>query len=128
MTAISNAERDRLDDLYPIFEAIHFGTLIQALDGQISDAVEAFAAVVAPDVFVSDEITGTGNEIATAHGLGAVPDIVLVIPTTTSNGSPGFAATQGTHTSTAVKVTTGVDSKYVIVAKKHNYVAPEPEE
>ena len=65
--------------------------------------------------------TGTGSEQSLTHGLGRIPDLVLVIPYAGNNGS-GASGTQtatileGTHTSTAVKVTVTSGSTFKVLA------------
>ena len=67
------------------------------------------------DVFKSAEITGTGSEVDTAHGLGRIP--VIVIVSITENDGTALDIVQGTHDATNVKVTvTGAEIKYTIVA------------
>lgn len=68
-------------------------------------------------MYASAERTATGSEESIAHGLGAVPALVLVIPTDTSPSTAGvFTALEGTHTGTNVLVTVTADKKYKVVA------------
>lgn len=68
-------------------------------------------------VFISTERTATGSEETIAHGLGATPASVLVIPTDTSPATAGvFTVTEGTHTSTNVLVTVTSGKKYKVFA------------
>lgn len=65
--------------------------------------------------------TGTGAEQSLSHGLGRVPDIVLVIPTNGYNGSGAVGdkaavISYGTHTSSLVKVTVSSGATYKIIA------------
>ncbi len=67
------------------------------------------------DVFKSAEITGTGSNVDTAHGLGHTPTIVIV--TITENDGTAVDIVQGTHDATNVKVTVPDSAiKYTIVA------------
>lgn len=120
---IVDAEKNRLDDLYSIFERIGFGTLMQSFEAEIAAAAVAWGLVNAPTEFVSTIQTGTGSQQQIAHGLEGVPDIVLVIPA--EHGTAGFTLAQGTHTATNVLVTATSGVKYFVLARKHNYVAPE---
>lgn len=69
-------------------------------------------------VFVSSEQTGNGSEQSVAHGLGATPAAVLVVPTE-HPGTPdtgAFDIAEGTHTSTNVLVTVTTNVKYKVFA------------
>lgn len=65
------------------------------------------------NVFKSTEQTGTGSEQDIAHGLGAVPGLVIVTPTSTPDAAT-FA--EGTHDGTNVKVTATSGAKFKVVA------------
>lgn len=68
-------------------------------------------------VFVSAEITGNGSAQSTAHGLGATPAGVLIVPTDTAPATAGqYTAVEGTHTGTNVVVTVTTGKKYKIFA------------
>lgn len=67
------------------------------------------------DYFLSSEITGTGAEADTAHGLGRTPALVLVIPTENTTGNTLNIA-EGTHDGTNVKVTAPATMKYKVFA------------
>ena len=67
--------------------------------------------------FRSGDIAATGGAVSTAHGLGRVPTMVLVIPVAGNNGmgaagTQATTVTQGTHTSTNV-VWTGTNGGMV---------------
>lgn len=74
-------------------------------------ADDAVTAAKAP-VFVSTEQTGTGAGQNVAHGLGAVPALVLIAVTEDPAGT-GFDVAEGAHDSTnvVVTVTSGVKFK-----------------
>jgi formylmethanofuran:tetrahydromethanopterin formyltransferase len=61
-------------------------------------------------VFVAKQQAGTGASQNIAHGLGAVPAVVLAIPT------DGGTVVYGTHTSTNVVVTVTSGKKFDVVA------------
>ncbi len=65
--------------------------------------------------FKSTEQTGTGAEQDIAHGLGAVPTLVIVVPTKVNAAGDTF--TEGTHTATNVKVTAAAGAKYKVYAR-----------
>lgn len=71
--------------------------------------------------FTSNNVTGTGSAVSTAHGLGRIPSSVFVIVTGGNNGA-GAAGTQfpviteGSHTSSSVIVTCTAGSTYKILA------------
>jgi len=68
-------------------------------------------------VFVSTEQTGTGSAQNVAHGLGAVPAVVLVAPTELAAGlAAGYDCAEGTHTSTNVVVTVTSGAKFKVLA------------
>lgn len=69
-------------------------------------------------VFFSSEQTGTGSAQNVAHGLGATPAGVLVVPTE-HPGTPdtgAFDIAEGTHTSTNVVVTVTANVKFKVFA------------
>ncbi len=69
-------------------------------------------------VFASTEQTGTGSSQNVAHGLGAVPQIVLVVPTE-HPGTPdtgAFDIAEGAHDSTNVVVTVTANVKFKVLA------------
>jgi hypothetical protein len=67
--------------------------------------------------FVSTEQTGNGSAQSIAHGLGAVPSAILVIPTDLTAVTVGqYSAVEGTHTSTNVVVTVTSGKKYKVLA------------
>lgn len=71
----------------------------------------------ATQMFVSNEQTGDGTEQDVAHGLGAVPAGVLIVPTDTAPVTAGdYTSAQGTHDATNVKVTVTTGKKYVVWA------------
>ena len=67
--------------------------------------------------FVSTEQTGDGTAQSIAHGLGATPAAVLIVPTDTTPATTGaYTAAEGTHTSTNVVVTVTSGKKYKVMA------------
>jgi hypothetical protein len=68
-------------------------------------------------VFKSAEVTGNGSAQNTAHGLGVVPSLVLVIPTDTAPATTGaYTAVEGTHDATNCVVTVTSGKKYRVFA------------
>ena len=68
-------------------------------------------------VFISTEQTGNGSAQNVAHGLGATPAGVLIVPTDTAPATTGaYTVTEGTHTSTNVVVTVTSGKKYKVFA------------
>jgi len=67
------------------------------------------------DVFISAEIAGTGSEADTAHGLGRVPQIVIVY-LTQKDTTTAFDLVEGTHDATNIKVDCETTAKYKIIA------------
>lgn len=68
-------------------------------------------------VFQSTEQTGTGAAQNIAHGLGAIPSIVLIIPTDTAPATVGqYTAVEGAHDVTNVVVTVTTGKKYKVFA------------
>jgi hypothetical protein len=67
--------------------------------------------------FVSTEQTGNGSAQNVAHGLGVVPDKVLVVPTDTSPATTGaYTLTLGAHDATNVVATVTTGKKYMAFA------------
>lgn len=86
-----------------------------AINGAALTAGTVTAAKAA--VFFSTEQTGTGSAQNIAHGLGATPAGVLIVPTDLTPATVGsYAATEGTHTSTNVVVTVTNGKKYKVFA------------
>lgn len=68
-------------------------------------------------VFKSTQLTGTGASQNVAHGLGAVPGLVMVYPVDTNVATTGdYVMTEGSHTNTNVVVTVTSGKKFVVVA------------
>lgn len=68
-------------------------------------------------LFISTEQTGNGGSQSIAHGLGATPSKVFIIPTDLNPATTGdFTVTEGTHTSTNVVVTVTNGKKYKVFA------------
>lgn len=80
-------------------------------------AAKAVTAAKAP-VFVSAEQTGDGNPQNVAHGLAAVPSLVLVVPTvlTDAAAETGFSLVEGAHDATNCVVTATNTVKYKVMA------------
>lgn len=89
-------------------------------DGFLTTAKLGAAAVTKAkaSVFVSTEQTGNGSSQDVAHGLGATPTLVLVVPTLLSDAAAetGFTTTEGVHDGTNVKVTVTNTVKYKVMA------------
>lgn len=84
------------------------------LDGVGQPDGVTFAMV---NAFVSTEQTGDGTEQSIAHGLGATPAAVLIVPTDTAPATAGdYTATEGTHDATSVLVTVTTGKKYKVFA------------
>jgi hypothetical protein len=68
--------------------------------------------------FLSTVQTGTGAAQNIAHGLGAAPAGVLVVPVDNSAIAAGgpFTITEGTHSSTNVVVTVTLAAKFKVLA------------
>lgn len=68
-------------------------------------------------VFVSTEQTGTGASQNIAHGLGAVPRMIIVTPTDLTPATVGsYSVVEGAHTSTNVVVTVTSGKKFKVLA------------
>jgi len=66
-------------------------------------------------VFVSAETAGTGSEQDVAHGLGAVPLFVLIVPTEFAD-TVAVDIAEGTHDGTNLKITTAAAVKFKAMA------------
>ncbi len=68
-------------------------------------------------VFISVETTGTGAIQNIAHGLGAIPAGVLVVPTDTAPATIGvYTAVEGVHTTINVVVTVTSGKRFKVFA------------
>jgi len=68
-------------------------------------------------VFISTEQTGNGGSQSIAHGLGATPSKVLVVPTDLTPATAGeYVVVEGVHTSTNVVVTVTTGKKFKVLA------------
>ena len=72
--------------------------------------------------FCSGIQTATGSQQTIAHGLGKVPDFVLIIVTNGHNGSGAGGTsfptiTEGAHTATNVLVTVTTGAQYKVYAQ-----------
>jgi predicted RecA/RadA family phage recombinase len=73
--------------------------------------------LAAPRFFLSTEQTGTGASQNVAHGLGVVPEIIVVYPTDTAPATTGaYTMVEGTHTTTNVVVTVTSGKKFKVFA------------
>jgi hypothetical protein len=83
-----------------------------------ADIADAGVTKAKAAVFFSSEQTATGSAQNVAHGLGAVPAGVLVVPTE-HPGTPdtgAFDIAEGTHTTTNVVVTVTANVKFKVFA------------
>lgn len=70
-----------------------------------------------PKFFMSAEQTGTGAPQNVAHGLGLVPEGVVIWPTDTAPATTGaYTVTEGVHTTTNVVVTVTTGKKFKVFA------------
>lgn len=83
-----------------------------------ADVADSAVTKAKAAVFFSTEQTGTGSSQNVAHGLGAIPAGVLVVPTE-HPGTPdtgAFDIAEGTHTTTNVVVTVTANVKFKVFA------------
>jgi hypothetical protein len=92
-------------------------TAYKSVTGDVTISAAGFVALGAAKVaaanakvFTAAQRTGTGAAESIAHGLGAVPAVVMAVPT------DGGTVTYGTHTTTNVLVTVTTGKKYDIFA------------
>lgn len=90
------------------------------VDGTVTGADIKNATITAVDlaIFVSTVQTANASAQNVAHGLGATPSKVLIVPTKDTGGGT-LTITEGTHTSTNVVVTvapTGIEYKVLALA------------
>lgn len=67
-----------------------------------------------PGYNLSAEVTGNGSAQSTAHTLGAVPSVVIAIPSDLTGGA--FTVVYGTHTSTNSIATVTSGEKYRLLS------------
>lgn len=85
--------------------------------GGLTTGIVRLNAIGGPRYFLSTEQTGTGSAQNVAHGLGVVPEIVIVYPTDTSPATVGvYTMVEGTHTTTNVVVTVTSGKKFKVFA------------
>jgi len=133
----SLAEKDEtaeegLEDLEDLEEQVTtLSNTVNTLNGQVEDIdtqvqniatnIQALEDIAYgyPKVFV-DSKTGTGEAQQISHGLGAVPDLVVVVPTSFTIGDSGGSVSiqQGQHTDTQLVVTVSNGVGYQVVAFK----------
>lgn len=99
MTALSARVAFKLDKFGRRFGIADLGTMILKMTSE----------------FKSTEQTGNGSAQNVAHGLGATPSLVLVIPTDVPAGQATFV--EGSHTATNVIVTATTGAKYKVYAR-----------
>jgi hypothetical protein len=93
------------------------GNLTGNVTGNVTGNTSGTAGgLLAAAVFLSAELTGNGSSQDTAHGFGATPKLVFVIPSDLSGGA--FTVTYGTHDATNTKTTVTNAEKYRVVAFK----------
>lgn len=112
------ATAGRLDDAATVGDWEGVAEVVDATDIRITRtgvlSKRTFSGLAA---FVSAEQTGTGSSQDVAHGLGAVPAKVILIPTDTAPSTAGdYTAAQGTHDATNVKATVTSGKKFVVLA------------
>ncbi|KKL65502.1 hypothetical protein LCGC14_2154320 [marine sediment metagenome] len=84
-------------------------------------ALAEFASRSNGEIFISDEITGTGSEADTAHGLAdsegtaVTPSLVVAFITQKTTGT-SIALVEGTHDATNCKFSLEAQGKYRIIA------------
>jgi len=74
------------------------------------------AGVARGNIWVSNQLTGTGAVQNVAHPLGKKPDAVFVVVTGTPASHGDWSVTEGTHTANNVQVTVTNGFTYKIVA------------
>lgn len=89
----------------------------QYVDGSVDNAHIAGSTIEAGKIsfFQSAEITGTGSEADTAHGLGRTPAVVIAY-ITQKDTTTAFDLVEGVHDGTNIKVNVATTAKYKIVA------------
>lgn len=94
------------------------GTTVFSIDGPNLALTFPTGGVnfAAQKTFISAERTATGSAESIAHGLGAVPAFVVVIPTDTSPVTIGvFTVTEGVHTNVNAIVTVTASKKFKVM-------------
>jgi len=90
--------------------------LIGGVTGDCSGNAGTATKLATGSIFKSTEQTGTGSAQNIAHGLGATPSLVIVLPSLV--GTDGVTITEGTHDGTNCVVTATTGAKYFVVAIK----------
>jgi predicted RecA/RadA family phage recombinase len=112
------------DDTAKVFTTVsagntRAGTALVAVGsgGGLTTGVIRLNAIAAPRLFLSTEQTGTGSSQNVAHGLGVIPEMIIVYPTDTAPATTGaYTMVEGSHTSTNVVVTVTTGKKFKVFA------------
>jgi predicted RecA/RadA family phage recombinase len=112
------------DDVAKVFTTVRAantraGIAAAAVPGGAGDTTGTIRlnGIGGPKFFLSAEQTGTGASQNIAHGLGVVPELIVVYPTDTAPATTGaYTMTEGAHTSTNVVVTVTSGKKFKVFA------------
>jgi hypothetical protein len=101
--------------------SVPVGRVVALSNSDLTKVLELDFPIVPPafnGVFVSSEQTGTGSSQNVAHGLGVVPNKVLIAVTELPDAAAetGFDIAEGAHTSTNVVVTVTNTVKFKVLA------------
>tara|TARA_R100000656_G_scaffold104176_1_gene76240 strand:- start:275898 stop:276359 length:462 start_codon:yes stop_codon:yes gene_type:complete len=114
---------DEMEQSAAFVAAVEAGTIsvLMSEDPLVPDTLEANVGAAQLQMFASADVAADGTAQSTAHGLGVVPSVVMVIPTDGHDGVGGSGTqfptiTEGTHTTTSVVVTVTNGASYRILA------------
>lgn len=100
--------------------SVPVGRVVPLSNSDLTKVLELNFQVVPPafnGIFVSAETTGTGSAQNVAHGLGVIPNKVLVAPTElAADLTAGYDVAEGSHTSTNVVLTVTSGAKFKVLA------------
>lgn len=113
VTTITNASQAAART-YTIPDAGAAASFTMTEGAQTINGVKTFGSTVLTSaVFLSGELTGNGSAQNTAHGLAAVPKVVIAIPSDLSGGV--FTVVAGSHDSTNAIFTVTNGEKYKVL-------------
>jgi hypothetical protein len=110
-----------LADIPSTTNSVPVGRVVPLSDSDATKVLELNFAIVPAafnGIFVSAETTGTGSAQNVAHGLGVIPNKVIIAVTELPDAAAetGFDVAEGSHTSTNVVLTVTNTVKFKVLA------------
>jgi hypothetical protein len=100
--------------------SVPVGRVVPLSNSDLTKVLELNFAIVPAafnGIFISAETTATGSAQNVAHGLGVIPNKVLIAPTElAADLAAGYDVAEGSHTSTNVVLTVTSGAKFKVLA------------